>query len=115
MAKEHLNYDQMSLTHGHINSLTQHKDVRALLGHLVNNSPTRVIASYTGGGHIKLYFENDGMVVTGSTPRDPHSVKNADNQIRKSLSSHGFEYQTMNKFNKQKKKQKDSPEEPPAE
>ena len=115
MTKEHLNYEQMGLTHGHINDLTNHKETRQLLGHLVDNSPTRVIAAGSGSKHIKLFFENDGLVVLARSPSDHHAVKNNDNFIKKSLTSHGFEYQTMKDFSRKKKKQKDNPEEPPAE
>lgn len=116
MAKEHLNYEQMSLTHGQINSLTSHKETRGLLAHLVDNSPTRVIAS--GGSHIKLYFENDGLVTIASSPSDTHAVVNNDKQIRRSLASHGFEYPTMSEFQRHKKKQKknaDQPEQTPEQ
>lgn len=104
MAKEHLNYEQMGLTHGHIKSLTSHKETRKLLGHLVDNSPTRVIAQH-GKTHIKLYFENDGLVAISGSPSDNRAVSNNDKQIRRSLSSHGFEYQTMSEFNRPSKKE----------
>ena len=115
MAKENLNYEQMGLTHGHIKSLTGHKGMQGLLGHLVDNSPTRVIASGGGNKHIKLFFENDGLVTMSSSPSDPHSVENADKQIRKSLASHGIEYLTVSDFQRHKKKQKDVPEQGPEE
>lgn len=118
MAKEHLNYEQMAMTHGHIKSLTGHKEMAGLLKHVVDNSPTRVIGTGGGSKHIKLYFEGDGLVVLASSPSDPTSVENGDKQIRKSLASHGFEYQTMSQFKKQKKKQNkepDNPQEPPTE
>ena len=104
MAKEHLNYEQMGLTHGAINSLSSHKGVRNLLGHLVNNSPTRVIAQ-GGKNHIKLYFENDGLITMSKSPSDNRAMKNNESQIRRSLSSHGFEYQTMSEFGRKSKKQ----------
>lgn len=105
MAKEHLNYAQMGLTHGQINSISSHKGVRKLLGHLVDNSPTRVIAQ-SGKNHIKLFFENDGLVSMASTPSDNRAMKNNESQIRKSLASHGFEYQTMSSFERHSKKGK---------
>ena len=114
MAKDHLNYEQMKLTHGQINDLTNHKQMRGLLGHLVDNSPTRVIAHKSSSSHIKLYFENDGLVTMASTPSDWHAVENNDKQIRKSLASHGFEYTTFSAFQRPKKKNKNkgNPEQP---
>lgn len=106
MAKDHLNYEQMGLTHGQINGLTGHKQMKGLLAHLVDNSPTRIVASGGGNKHIKLYFENDGLVTMASSPSDPHSVENADKQIRRSLASHGLEYLTMSDFQRHKKKNK---------
>ena len=114
MSNEHLNYEQMRLTHGHINSLTGNKEMRGLLGHLVDNSPTRVIASGGGSKHIKLYFENDGIVTMASSPSDSHAVQNADKQIRRSLAGHGIEYTTLSEFKRPKKKNKNkgNPEQP---
>jgi len=103
MAKEHLNYEQMGLTHGQVNSLTPHKETRKILAHLVDNSPTPVIAQ-GGKSHIKLYFQGDGLVTMAATPSDPRSNTNADLQIRRSLASHGFEYQTLSSFSKKSKK-----------
>lgn len=115
MAKDHLNYEQMGLTHNQVSSLTQHKETRKLLSHLVENSPTPVIAQ-SGKNHIKLYFQGDGLVTMASTPSDPRSNKNADMQIRRSLASHGFEYQTVSDFaKKSKKEKKDSVEQPSIE
>ena len=109
MAKEHLNYEQMNLTHGHIKSLTGHKGMQGLLRHLVDNSPARVIATGGGNHHVKLYFENDGLITMAGSPSDSHAVENADKQIRRSLASHGIEYQTMSEIKRNKKKQKDEP------
>lgn len=91
------------------NSLTSHKEMRQLLYHVSQNSPTRVIGTGGAGSHIKLYFENDGLLTMSSSPSDINAVHMADRQIRKSLGSHGFEYQTMKEFKKAKKKQKDTP------
>jgi hypothetical protein len=115
MANEHLNYEQMKLTHGHINSLTSHRETRKLLAHLVDNSPTPVIA-HGGKNHIKLYFKDDGLVTMSGSPSDPRSNTNADLQIRRSLASHGFEYQTLSSFSKNsKKKNKEQPEQGPEQ
>jgi hypothetical protein len=115
MSNEHLNYEQMGLTVAHANSLTTHKGMRQLLYHVIENSPTRVIGAKSGTNHMKLYFENDGLLAMSSSPSDMNAIHMADRQIRKSLGSHGLEYQTMKDFSRKKKKQKDSPEEPPAE
>ena len=114
MAKDHLNYEQMKLTHAHINSLTSHKETRGLLSHLVDNSPTRVIAQH-GKTHIKLYFENDGLITISGSPSDNRAVSNNDKQIRRSLASHGFEYTTMSDFQRPKKKNKEQPEQEPEQ
>jgi hypothetical protein len=113
MSNEHLNYEQLGLTHGQINSLTSHKETRKLLAHLVNNSPTPVIAHSGKNNHIKLYFKGDGLVTMAATPSDPRSNTNADLQIRRSLATHGFEYQTLSSFSKKKKKERN--EEPVVE
>lgn len=115
MSKEHLNYEQMSLTRDQFKSLTSDKEMRDLLGHVVDHSPTPVIGRKTQGKHIQLYFKDDGIVTMAGTKKDKHSIGNAESQIRKSLASHGFEFPTMNQVKKQKKKQKDEPEEPPTE
>lgn len=112
MAKDHLNYDQLGLTHPRIKSLTPHKPTRDLLGHVLEHSPTPVIGRYTGAGHIQLFFKGDGVVVIPSTPRDNRSLNNSESQIRKSLASHGFDFPKRNQVSKKKK---DEPEEPPAE
>jgi type IV pilus biogenesis protein CpaD/CtpE len=44
-----------------------------------------------------------------SSPSDSHAVENADKQIRRSLASHGIEYQTMSEIKRNKNKQKDEP------
>jgi|SanBayMetagenome_1026888.scaffolds.fasta_scaffold37903_2 hypothetical protein len=110
MSNEHLNYEQMGLTHGQINSLTSHKETRKLLAHLVDNSPTPVIAHSGKNNHIKLYFKGDGLVTMAATPSDPRSNTNADLQIRRSLASNGFEYQTLSSFSKKKKKKESNEE-----
>jgi urease accessory protein UreE len=83
--------------------------MQGLLGHLVENSPARVIATGGGNRHVKLYFENDGLITMSSSPSDSHAVENADKQIRRSLASHGIEYQTMSEIKRNKNKQKDEP------
>lgn len=110
MSNEHLNYEQMGLTEEGANGLTTHKEMRQLLHHVVANSPTRVIGTKGHANHIKLYFENDGLLTMSSTPGDTNAVHMADRQIRRSLAGHGIEYQTMKEFKKNKKKQKDAPE-----
>lgn len=106
MAKDNLNYEQMGLTHDQLKSLSPNKDVRELLGHVIEHSPTPVIGRKTSNKHIQLYFKDDGIVTMGGTPADYHAVTNAESQIRKSLRSHGFEFPTMNQVKKQKKKEK---------
>lgn len=105
MAKEHLNYDQLKLTHSQIGSLTSHKETRKLLGHLVDNSPARVIAQ-SGNTHIKLFFENDGLVAISGSPSDSRAVENNDKQIRRSLAASGIEYKTMSQYERHSKKEK---------
>jgi len=114
MAKENLNYEQMGLTHGHIKSLTGHKGVAELLAHVINHSPTPVIGRKTNGNHIQLYFKDDGLVVLPNTPRDQHSVGNAESQIRKSLAGHGFDFPTRGQVQKQSKKEKKETAENPV-
>jgi hypothetical protein len=106
MAKEHLNYEQMALTHGHINGLGVNRDVSGLLAHVIDHSPTPVIGRKTGSGHVQLYFKDDGLVVIPSTPKDAHSIGNAESQIRRSLGTHGFEFPTRNQVQKQARKDK---------
>lgn len=114
MSNEHLNYEQMGLTEAHANSLTTHKGMRQLLYHVIGNSPTRVIGAKSGANHMKLYFENDGLLAMSTSPSDMNAIHMADRQIRRSLGSHGFEYQTMKDMGRQKKKKKDEgPEEEP--
>lgn len=114
MAKEHLNYDQMGLTHGQISELTTEKETKELLAHVVDNSPTPVIGRKTGGNHIQLLFKDDGMIVLAASPtKRGRSVINAEGQIRKSLASHGFDFPKRTQV--PKKKKKDAPEGPPAE
>jgi hypothetical protein len=115
MAKEHLNYDQHALTEGGVKAIKADNDTSNLLLHVVKHSPTPVIASGGGSKHIKLYFKGDGLVVMSSSSGGGRGPANAESQIRKSLASHGFEFPTMKQVAKQKKKQKDNPEEPPAE
>lgn len=113
MANEHLNYEQMGLTHGHINGLTGHKETKNLLSHLVDNSPTPLIARRTGSGHIQLFFKNDGIVSMPATPSDHRSLKNVETKLFQSLASHGFDYPKMGKL--QKSKKKESSEEVPMD
>lgn len=115
MAKEQLNYDQMALTEGHASSFRTDNNTKDLLIHVAKHSPTPVIASITQNNHIKLYFKDDGLVVIPGTSGGGRGTANAESQIRRSLGSHGFEFPTMKQIAKQKKKQKDAPEEPPAE
>jgi len=114
MAKEHLNYEQMGLTHGDIKSMGVHKTVAELISHVIDHSPTPVIGRKTNGGHVQLYFQNDGLVVLPSTPRDAHSVGNAESQIRKSLAGHGFDFPTRGQVQKQAKKEKKETTESPV-
>ena len=114
MAKEHLNYEQMNLTQAHIKGLNVHKVVEDLLTHVMNHSPTPVIGRKTNGGHVQLYFKDDGLVTLPSTPKDQHSVGNAESQIRRSLGSHGFEFPTRGQVKKQSKKEKKETTENPV-
>lgn len=114
MAKDHLNYDQMSMTEGLARQIKTDKNTRNLLVHVARHSPTPVIAQH-GGSHIKLYFKDDGLVVLASTSGGGRGIANAESQIRKSLRGHGFEFPTMKQVAKPKKKQQETPEEPPTE
>ena len=81
-ASDHLNPDQ-HMTDEHIKHLTKHKEVRQMLGKLVDND-VKFIATH-GKTHIQLKIVGDGIVHLSKTPGDQRALNNMKGDIRRSI------------------------------
>lgn len=81
-ASDHLNPDQ-HMSQGHINQIVQHKEVKQMLGKLVDNDVKFVLGS--GKTHHKLKVIGNGIVTFSKSPSDKRAVKNMERDIRRSV------------------------------
>lgn len=86
-ASDHLNSDQ-HLNKAHIKSLTTHKEMRELLGKLVDND-VKFIAS-AGKNHIQLKMVGDGLTHLSKTPSDKRAIHKMKSDIRRSIRESGL-------------------------
>lgn len=83
-ASDHLN-DKQHMSHEHIKQLTTHRDVRQLLGSLVDNEVKFVATA--GKNHINLKMVGNGQVTMSKTPSDKRAIHNMRSDIRREIRS----------------------------
>lgn len=81
-ASDHINPDQ-HMNMGHINQSVTHKEVKQLLGKLVDNDVKFILSS--GSKHHQLKIVGDGMVTIGKSPSDHRAIKNIRSDIRRNI------------------------------
>ena len=81
-ASDHVNPDQ-HMNHGHINQIATHKEVKQLLGKLVDNDVKFVLAD--GKKHHQLKVVGNGIVTISKSPSDKRALDNIKGDIRKSI------------------------------
>lgn len=81
-ASDHVNPDQ-HMNQGHINQIVQHKDVRQMLGKLVDNDVKFILSD--GGKHHQLKIVGNGIVTLSKSPSDHRAIRNMEQDIRRSI------------------------------
>lgn len=90
-----LNWDQHSMKEGHVRSLGIDKERQDVLIRALQ-SGHQFIGMKSGGGHIKIYIKDDGLVHTASTGGDRRGVDNFESQLRRNLKGIGKDFPRRN-------------------
>lgn len=81
-SSDHINPDQ-HMNFGHIKSIVQHKEVRQMLGKLVDNDVKFLLSD--GGKHHQLKIIGNGIVHLSKTPGDRRAIKEMEGDIRRGI------------------------------
>lgn len=92
-----LNWDQHSMTEGHVRSLFSEKDRREVVTRALKGA--RMIG-IRGNNHVKIFVEGDGIVTIGNTGRGRASA-NIESDLRRAHRSVGRDFPRSGESDKQ--------------
>ena len=91
-----INWNQHKLTEKGVHSLTMPKDMREVLSRAVTGGHP-MIATHTGGTHLRIYIKDDGMVHTTTTGGGQgRGTANFEAELRRSHRSVGRDFPRRN-------------------